>query len=514
MALYLCLFYVPYTGLALALDVNATTEQSQPPASRKQGWTPQPNGRGTLDIVWSCVATMALCSWSITCLNMPGAKESKYTVLWRKFALSGLGILLPEVMAATAIGQWVRARQCVADFDDLEKEQIKVREQRPAGTIEGPSPAIDNPTEKWTMDMAFFADMGGFRLRTKNRDSFPLDAQQIYFLIRKGYVRQPVFRPQLIEDKNKVDVLLRTIILGQILWFLVGIIGRWAQHLFVTTWEITTVSFVLCSPVTFGFWWYKPADVVMAEYIDIDMDADDILKLEGQEGTPWTFTPLDFVSRKEWWWSKTWWSYLNFLRALHFSFGSEGKPIDRIPDSLQRPLGQREVYWCLAMTTACFSVFFVAWNHDFPTRIEMLLWRMAAIAFMSITCITFVVAESLRIFNIAQARSESWRQRHTPSLPLQAERSSKSRFSIRDSGVIQRIIKRVNKAFDKLRNNSPDRDPQLELPLRLILPLYIIGIAYAACRGYILIADVIELRSLPASAYQSVEWSYYWPHLG
>ncbi|KAI4181988.1 MAG: hypothetical protein L6R41_006275 [Letrouitia leprolyta] len=464
---------------------------------------------------------MSLCSWSITCLNTPGARETKFTVLWRKCALAGLGIVLPEIITVTAVGQWVRARQCVADFNDLEKEQSKTEEQgSTAGTIEKPSSETTSKSkEQWTLDMAFFADMGGFRLRTKNGASFPLDAQQLLYLVRKGYVKQPIFKPRLIDDKNKVDFLLRTIILCQILWFLVGIIGRWAQNLFVTTWEITVVSFVLCSAVTFGFWWYKPADVVLAEFIDIDLDADDILKQEGREGTPWKFTPLDFVSRKEWWWSKAWWAYLNFLHAWHFRFGSDhfrfgskGEPVDRIADTLQRPLGPKEVYGCLVLATACFSVFFIAWNHDFPTHVEMIFWRTASVAFMSIAYSTLFICELLRILHKMQPGTPSWGLRNTPSLPLQVDRSKKRRFS--DSRVIQWIVNGVNKALDKIRNNSPDQDPTLALPLRVMGPLYVIATSYVLFRGYILIQDVIELRQLPASAYKSVEWSNYWPHLG
>ncbi|KAL8935947.1 MAG: hypothetical protein Q9216_005178 [Gyalolechia sp. 2 TL-2023] len=516
MALRFCLFSLSYTGFALALDVNATAGQSPPSAPKKLGWTPQPNGRGTLDIIWSCVVTMALCSWSITCLNMPGEKESKYVVLWRKFSLACLGILCPEIMTTTAIGQWVRARQLVRKFnlDDPEQEQVGTLDRQPTEAGEKSPSNEHHSKEIWTMEMAFFADMGGFRLCTKNKDPFPLDGKQLHFLIRKGLIKPPLFKPKMIDDKNKVDFLLRTIILCQILWFLVSTIGRWAQHLFVTTAEITTVSFILCSAVTFGFWWNKPADVVMAEYLYIDKDTDDLLKEEGKEGTPWDLTPLDFVSRDEWWWSKAFQSFMSMLNALHISFGSEGKPIDRIGDSLQRPLGQRELYGCLVMTTVCFSVFFIAWNHDFPTHVEMVLWRLTAVGFMSILYVTLLVSELIRIFKMADIRSKSWILRHSPSIPFQFERPSKSRFAIRDAKVVLSVARSISKALNKIRNNSPDGDPELYLPLRVILPLYIIAVLYCSCRTYILIADIIELRSLPASAFQSVSWQQFWPHLG
>lgn len=519
MALYFFLFYVPCSGLTLAVDSNnATTGQSQPPTPGKHGWTSQPNGRGTLDIIWSCVVTMGLCSWSITCLNMPGAKESKYIVLWRKFCMTVLGILCPEIMTATALGQWVRARRLVRIFNkaDPEMEQTGVQDQQPAATTEKLPSEESHPKEKWTMDMAFFADMGGFRLHTRDYPKgFAIDGKQLHWLIQKRLVQPPIFRPQLIDDKNKVDVLLRTIILCQILWFLISTIGRFAQHLFITTAELTTVSFILCSAVTFGFWWNKPADVVMAEPLKIDKDTNDILKEEGLEGSTWKYTPLDFVSRDEWWWSKAMMSYINFIHAtFHISFGSGGKPIDRIGDSMQRPLGVKELYGLLVMTTVCFSVFFAAWNHDFPTHVELILWRVTAIAFMTILYVTFLVSELIRAFHVGEARSDSWLQRHLASMPSPSVGSSRRWLAVRDNKVATRITKRINKILDKIRNNSPDGDPELTLPLRAILPLWIIAWLYVSCRGYLLLADIIELRSLPASAFETVNWEAFWPHLG
>ncbi|KAI4146563.1 MAG: hypothetical protein L6R39_003414 [Caloplaca ligustica] len=453
---------------------------------------------------------------------MPGAKETKYMVLWRKFALAGLGVLCPEIMTVTAVGQWVRARRCVRKFnsDDLERELAK--RQQPQREEAAEKPPADGGREKeiWTMEMAFFADMGGFRLRTRNQDSFPLDAQQLYHLVEQGYVTQPLFRPQLIDDKNKVDVLLRVIILCQISWFLVGVIGRWAQHLFVTTAELTTVSFILCSAVTAGFWWNKPADVVMAEIIHVDVDTEEILKNAGipeEKWNDWKMTPLDFISREEWWWSKTWWAFLSVLRKMHFKFGSEGRPSDRIADTNQYPLGRRELYLVLVMTTVCFSVFFTAWNHDFPTWYEMVLWRASTVGLMWELYMCLVIFEILEVWNGLQRRSGSWRHQSSSPTVSNSPNPTTDHFPLRRSRLYRRIadaVGAVNKALDRVRNNSPDNDRALYVPLRVILPLYLLAILYSAFRAYIIIADIIELRSLPPSAYQSVNWQKFWPHIG
>lgn len=72
------LSFIISTRSVIALDPNATVSGKSITQNLdlKQGWTPGPDGRGTLDIIWSCGVTMVLCSWSILCMNMPGPKES------------------------------------------------------------------------------------------------------------------------------------------------------------------------------------------------------------------------------------------------------------------------------------------------------------------------------------------------------------------------------------------------------------------------------------------------------
>lgn len=121
------------------------------------------------------------------------------------------------------------------------------------------------------MKEAFFAEMGGFRLRTRDFAAFPLDVEQVHYLVSNGNMDLPTLDERVIEDKNKADGLLRAIKLCQILWFLVNVIGRWAHRLVVTTFELTTVSFILCSSMTAFFWWRKPADVFLPVNIDSDI---------------------------------------------------------------------------------------------------------------------------------------------------------------------------------------------------------------------------------------------------
>lgn len=85
----------------------------------------------------------------------------------------------------------------------------------------------------------------------------------------------------MIEDKNKVDGVLRIMTLSQIKGFLINTISRWTQQLVVATAELPTVSFILCSIGTAFRWWHKPAGGVVAKIIESNISMNDILQAEG-----------------------------------------------------------------------------------------------------------------------------------------------------------------------------------------------------------------------------------------
>lgn len=59
------------------------------------------------------------------------------------------------------------------------------------------------------MRHAFFADMGGFALEAPDCVAFPLDAQQLFYLVSKGYLAYPKLDKAVIDDKNKASGLSR-----------------------------------------------------------------------------------------------------------------------------------------------------------------------------------------------------------------------------------------------------------------------------------------------------------------
>src|SRR5688500_6069977 len=65
----------------------------------------------------------------------------------------------------------------------------------------------------------------------------------------------------------------------------------------------------------------------------------------------------------------------------------------------------------------------------------------------------------------------------------------------------------------RIRNNSILKDPSLDVPLKATLSMYLVGLFYCSSRTLIIVLDIIQLRSMPQSAYETVEWSSFIPHI-
>lgn len=124
--------------------------------------------------------------------------------------LASLGLLGPDFLMFLAIGQYESACNSVKTFKK--------------GGYEG-----------WTMKHAFFADMGGFLINAPDFGEFPINAEQLHFLVRKKFIMMPNLTEQEIDGKNKQDRLSRLITIISAIAFVANFIARLAQGLKVTS---------------------------------------------------------------------------------------------------------------------------------------------------------------------------------------------------------------------------------------------------------------------------------------
>lgn len=74
------------------------------------GFVVEPDGRGTLSLLFSCIFTLSLCVWSAVHLNLPQTDESPSEYSYRYLKWSILGVFGPELVIWAAWRQYISAR--------------------------------------------------------------------------------------------------------------------------------------------------------------------------------------------------------------------------------------------------------------------------------------------------------------------------------------------------------------------------------------------------------------------
>lgn len=74
------------------------------------GWVAEPRTRGTMGLLYSCLFTMFICTWSALHMNVPADTDSRATIVLRKLKWMAVGILAPEYIVALAVSDWCGAR--------------------------------------------------------------------------------------------------------------------------------------------------------------------------------------------------------------------------------------------------------------------------------------------------------------------------------------------------------------------------------------------------------------------
>ncbi|KAF2225343.1 hypothetical protein BDZ85DRAFT_233944 [Elsinoe ampelina] len=225
------------------------------------GWVDNPAGRGTTELLLSCLTTLTICVWSALHLNIPGQGESQIQWWTRHFRWVIVGVVCPELVLLAAWRQAMSARAT----------NLKMR-QLGNGHQSGPAPpaASKDPVKKcaWSIIHSYYAGMGGFaiELRPDQKDfletphtRFTLTAAGVLLIAQCGHL--PDIEAAEIEDKSKADALAKTLVLLQTGWFMVQCIARSAVGLPVTLLEVNTVAHIVCAGLIFALWWYKLRNV-------------------------------------------------------------------------------------------------------------------------------------------------------------------------------------------------------------------------------------------------------------
>ena len=330
----------------------ANTSLAEPPTFIT-GWHSDPDGRGTIDIIWSCFFTIFVCTWTVLNLNVPGPQDTYWVVVLRKFRWMLVAVLLPKVLTASAFAQHAAARNSVRVMEALELP--------------------------WSMCHAFYLEMGAVWLKPVDDKPFPINAAQLSHLVADGYMRMPSITKDEIWDKSKADRFAKLLACGQIGWLLIQCVARAIQHLPITPLEIATLGFTIPSFATFALWFSKPVDIQIPMTIELEDKLEDLLKKLGpQASCSWRDTPLDFIGPVN---SPSFVSEVILKNRIWPGHARFTGPADRIRnDVFGLKYSKTDQLFVAATWVSYAAVHLIAYDFSFPSHAEVIIWRVSAIA--------------------------------------------------------------------------------------------------------------------------------------
>ena len=301
------------------------------------GWVSEPDGRGTWSIVWSCLVTIFICTWSVLHLDVP-TRHGRWYLFFRKVKWMLVTALAPEWILMMAVNDFFQARVLLGHL-------------------------VTHGGDEWTLVHAEFAVAGGIRVKSPESDEImPKRIESLKKAVKLGQINEPPISNEELKSRSKSDGIVKLIALLQITWFGLQALFRAIQHLQVNALEIMTVAFFVLAVLIYAFWWNKPQNI---EYpIIIKLPNADPNGLKGSPGGN-----VGTNSRGD---TKVWFT--------------EEKYAAWIKNDLF-------VVVILAFIAPLFgAIHCLAWDTPFPTPKEALAWRICAVATTSLPLVETALA--------------------------------------------------------------------------------------------------------------------------
>ena len=312
------------------------------------GWVLEPDGRGTWSILWSCLVTIFICTWSVLHLDVP-KRHGRWYLFFRKVGWMLLAALMPELILALAVEDFFQARSLLGRL-------------------------VAHSGDEWALVHAEFAVAGGIRLKSPESDEImPNRIESLRKAVVSGQIKEPPISQEELKSRSKSDGVVKLIALLQITWFGLQALFRAIQHLQVTPLEIMTVAFLVLAMLIYAIWWNRPQDI---EYPII-------ITLQNAENGFETSQRLN-VDMKSRGGTKRW-----FTDEKNVASGERDGFIVSIFVFIAPLFGAMH---CLA------------WNATFPTSNEALAWRICAVATTSLP----LLLSAISMIIISSVLDEVW----------------------------------------------------------------------------------------------------------
>ncbi|KAJ7079014.1 hypothetical protein C8R44DRAFT_895789 [Mycena epipterygia] len=330
--------------------------------------------RQLFDIVWGCLTTIFACTWVSVHPNVPPPDHGWLALLWRRLKLMLIAVVAPELIVGFAARQFWAARIFSKEFNV-------------------------------SITHGFFISMGGF----VSQNGHPivtikqLENSEYLSAIKKVKVAN-------IMNRSKGDALSKGVALLQGVWFITQCIARVHQHLPVTQLEVATLAFAVVNVLIWALWWGKPLDV--GEPILVGASNEQAFPHgpaeQLAEAEP-TISPLHSEDR--------FWAVINGDYTPYLPISSTSVPTYWSMDLDETDHAEDDIPFlieCL-VGTIFSAIHCAAWNADFPSTIEMWMWRSCSLMVAAIPVVlglvvllpgtailTIITAVSIPLYPIAR----------------------------------------------------------------------------------------------------------------
>ncbi|KIM24450.1 hypothetical protein M408DRAFT_43981, partial [Serendipita vermifera MAFF 305830] len=421
------------------------------------------NSQRTLaNIVWSCLSTIFLCTWVAVHPNVHFRPEKQnqhwfekwlwhplHELITYKLPLFLWALLVPEYILSWAMRQYFQA-----------------------GVISKQVPG-------WTRTHGHFMIMGGFHLfrLPTHAPSIPLPLKSSLpsnFVISTGdhsreddvqvcplkFEDVPVYILKIVaptetelKDRGKSDGLTKIIVLVQTLWFAIQCVARGTQRLPLTELEVVTLAYATLNFFIYVFWWDKPQNVECP--IRVYKTSTASHEESGRAVEKWDDN----------------WAWYWFQKMIQYTVGAQDDFVT-LSEKHSIPMfwsGRLKIDVMASaglgpslLGSAFGAIHCIAWPSQFPSGIELAIWRISCVAMITVPFILAILCALLAIGRRKSDTLDGWK-----------------------AGTV--VI--------------------------CIILLAVSAWLYIASRIATLVIAFSTLRSLPPAAYMTVDWTTFFPHI-
>ena len=263
----------------------------------------------------------------------------------------------------------------MADIGEEEEGRLLQPQVGPsAATVSPRGQKIDRALKPWTLSHAYYANMGGIRVKLGHNRRQADEIDYSYY-VTGTMLRDPECPKTLVEailrhglsendikDKSNSDPLTKSLAILQILWLVLSMIARKARNIALSQLEIVTLAFAVMAVLIYAVCWDHPQNVDEATLVIAPTDESDLART------------VDFLK----------------LGRCDSMFGEIlkiwGMGLE-YPDRVQNDNLMKRVdgynnttLWAVAIAVIFGGLHCLAWSFEFPTEAERVIWRCASIA--------------------------------------------------------------------------------------------------------------------------------------